>query len=95
MIADAPRCRCQGEKRSVLRPLDAAEVLGVIDEAASTLWLRFSDDGGNYRFSGLDPNADYEIHAEKDGAKSPTRSISSFDNKKDLVLKLKIDKKKS
>ena len=54
-----------------------------------------SDDQGNYRFSGLDPNADYEIHAEKDGATSPTRAVSSFDSKKDLVLNLKIDKKKS
>ena len=54
-----------------------------------------SDDGGNYRFSGLDPNADYEIHAEKDGAKSPTRTVSSFDSKKELVVNLKIDKKKN
>ena len=53
-----------------------------------------TDDQGNYRFSGLDPNADYEIHAEKDGAKSPTRTISSFDNKKDIVINLKIDKNK-
>jgi hypothetical protein len=54
-----------------------------------------SDDAGNYRFSGLDPNADYEIHAEKEGATSSTRSVSSFDSKKDLVVNLKIDKKKS
>jgi carboxypeptidase family protein len=54
-----------------------------------------SDDQGNYRFSGLDPNADYEIHAEKDGATSPTRTVSSFDSKKDLVLNLKIEKKKT
>ena len=54
-----------------------------------------SDDSGNYRFSGLDPNADYEIHAEKDGSTSATRSVSSFDSKKDLVVNLKIDKKKS
>jgi hypothetical protein len=54
-----------------------------------------SDDQGNYRFSGLDPNADYEIHAEKDGASSPIRTVSSFDSKKDLVLNLKLDKKKS
>ncbi len=46
-------------------------------------------------FSGLDPNADYELHAEKDGAKSPNRTVSSFDSRKDIVLNLKIDKKKS
>jgi hypothetical protein len=54
-----------------------------------------SDDQGNYRFSGLDPNADYEIHAEKDGATSSTRTVSSFDSKKEIVLNLKIEKKKS
>lgn len=54
-----------------------------------------SDEQGNYRFSGLDPNTDYEVHAEKDGAQSPTRTVSSFDSKKDINLNLKIDKKKS
>jgi Carboxypeptidase regulatory-like domain len=54
-----------------------------------------ADDQGNYRFSGLDPNIDYEIHAEKDGAKSTTRTVSSFDNKKDIVINLKIEKKKA
>ena len=54
----------------------------------------YTDDMGSYRFSGLDPNADYELHAEKDGTKSSTRSVSSFDSRKDIVLNLKIDKKK-
>jgi Carboxypeptidase regulatory-like domain len=54
-----------------------------------------ADDEGNYRFSGLDPNVDYEIHAEKDGTKSATRTISSFDNKKEIVLPLKLEKKKA
>ncbi|HET9804570.1 MAG TPA: carboxypeptidase-like regulatory domain-containing protein [Candidatus Acidoferrum sp.] len=53
-----------------------------------------ADNDGNFRFSGLDPNADYEVHAEKDGAKSPTRQVSSFDNRKEIVLTLKLDKKK-
>jgi len=53
-----------------------------------------ADTDGNFRFSGLDPNADYEVHAEKDGAKSPTRQVSSFDNRKEIVLTLKLDKKK-
>ena len=54
-----------------------------------------ADREGNFRFSGLDPNADYEVHAEKDGAKSPTRQVSSFDNRKEIVLTLKLDKKKA
>lgn len=48
---------------------------------------------GEFRFSGLDPNADYELHAEKDGGKSQTRTVSSFDSRKDITLNLKIDKK--
>jgi len=52
-----------------------------------------ADNEGSFRFSGLDPNADYEVHAEKDGAKSPTRQVSSFDNRKEIVLTLKLDKK--
>ena len=54
-----------------------------------------ADETGNYRFSGLDPNTDFELHAEKDGAKSPTRTISSFDSRKEIDLNLKIDRKKS
>ena len=54
-----------------------------------------ANEEGDYRFSGLDPNVDYEIHAEKDGAKSATRTVSSFDNKKDIVVNLKIEKKKA
>jgi hypothetical protein len=54
----------------------------------------YTDDTGSYRFSGLDPNADYELHAEKDGAKSTTRTVSSFDSRKEIDLNLKIDRKK-
>lgn len=55
----------------------------------------YTDETGSYRFSGLDPNADYELHAEKEGAKSPTRTVSSLESRKDIVLNLKVDKKKS
>lgn len=54
-----------------------------------------ADEQGNYRFSGLDPNVDYEIHAEKDGAKSGTRTVSSFDSKKEIVINLKLEKRKA
>jgi Carboxypeptidase regulatory-like domain len=61
----------------------------------NTVRSSYTDDTGSFRFSGLDPNADYEIHAEKEGSKSSTRTVSSFDSRKDIVLNLKIDKKKS
>lgn len=54
-----------------------------------------SDSDGTFRFSGLDLNVDYEIHAEKEGVTSATRSISNFDTRKEFVLTLKLDRKKS
>ena len=54
-----------------------------------------SDSDGTFRFSGLDLNVDYEIHAEKEGTTSATRSISNFDTRKEFVLTLKLDRKKS
>jgi hypothetical protein len=71
-----------------------ASVVFLKNNRSNAIRSYISDDAGNYRFSGLDPNVDYEIHAEKDGAKSPTRQISSFDSKKEIVINLKIDKKK-
>jgi hypothetical protein len=54
----------------------------------------YTDTTGKYRFSGLDPNADYEVHAEKASAKSSTHTVTSFDSRKDITLNLKIDRKK-
>ena len=54
-----------------------------------------SDRDGTFRFSGLDLNVDYEIHAEKEGMTSANRSVSNFDTRKEFVLTLKLDKKKS
>jgi len=54
----------------------------------------FSDDDGRYRFSGLDPNVDYEIHAAHQDMISSKRTISSFDSRKEIAVNLKVDKKK-
>jgi Carboxypeptidase regulatory-like domain len=53
-----------------------------------------SDRSGEYRFSGLDPNVDYEVHAETDNMTSNTRTISSLDSRKDIVISLKVDREK-
>ena len=53
-----------------------------------------ADDTGHYRFSGLDPNVDYEVHAEHHNLTSAKRTISSLDNRKETVITLKVDKEK-
>jgi len=53
-----------------------------------------SDSDGTFHFSGLDLNVDYDIHAEKDGWTSASRSISNYDTRKEFVLTLKLDHKK-
>jgi hypothetical protein len=61
----------------------------------NTVISHFTDDEGNYRFTGLDPNADYEVYAEFSGEKSASRSVSSLDSRKEITLNLKVDRKKS
>jgi hypothetical protein len=74
-------------------PIPAAVVF-LKNTRSNAIRSYISNDQGDYRFSGLDPNSDYEVHAEKDGAQSQTRTVSSFDSKKDITLNLKIEKKK-
>lgn len=52
-----------------------------------------SEANGSYRFSGLDPNVDFEIHTEYKKAKSARRSISSFDDRRDIEINLIINTK--
>jgi hypothetical protein len=55
----------------------------------------FTDEEGSYRFTGLDPNVDYEIQAESGDQKSATRTVTSLDSRKEITINLKLDRKKS
>ena len=50
-----------------------------------------SDDEGGYRFGQLTQNTDYELWAESNGKKSGVKPISSYDNKNQFYINLKID----
>ncbi len=52
-----------------------------------------ADAGGNFHFQGLSVSVDYEVHAEYEGASSAVKTISSFDNRKQVTISLRIDKK--
>ena len=49
--------------------------------------------GGQYQFHGLNPDIDYELKADHKGASSNSRTLSSFDGRKQAVMNLKVDKK--
>jgi len=49
---------------------------------------------GLFHFDGLNPDQDYELRAEHDGAFSTTRLLSMLDGRKDVTLNLKVEPKK-
>jgi len=48
---------------------------------------------GNYRFPELAPNVDYEVYAQYKGQKSDTKTVSQFDDRKQVNIILRIDVK--
>jgi protocatechuate 3,4-dioxygenase beta subunit len=73
----------------------AAAIIFLKNMRTQAIESRITDDSGNYHFSGINPNADYEIHAEKDGARSATRTVSSLDSRDQIIINLKLDPKRS
>ena len=63
------------------------------DQKSMQVRTYITEAGGRYRFGQLSSDVDYQLWAEYKGHKSKTRSISSFDSKKELNFDLKIDSK--
>lgn len=59
-----------------------------------TLQIRsfITKQNGTYHFHSLNPDVDYELKAEHQGANSGSKTLSSFDSRKSAVINLKIDK---
>jgi hypothetical protein len=60
-----------------------------------TLQIRsfITQEKGEYRFSGLRADTDYEIRADFMGLSSPTKRLTVFDNRKIATIDLKLAKK--
>lgn len=65
-------------------------------ENTKTLQVRtfYTQKDGTYTFHELSPDVDYKIRAEFEGATTPTKTLSSFDTRKEAVLNLKLNPKK-
>jgi hypothetical protein len=47
---------------------------------------------GDFFFSGLNPDIDYEVRAEAEGISSATKTLSSYDGRKQFSVTLKLSK---
>jgi hypothetical protein len=69
-------------------------VVYLVNTKTQAVRTYIADEQGNYRYSGLDPNVDYELHAEHEDLTSATRTISSFNTSRDIEVTLKLAHKK-
>jgi hypothetical protein len=76
---------------------DAADaaVDGAVVQIKNTKTLQIrsfiTKDHGTYYFHGLSPDVDYELKAEKQGATSSVKTLSTFDTRKKAVINLKLE----
>jgi hypothetical protein len=61
------------------------------DDRSSSVKSAITSEDGSYRFGQLSLSTDYELWAAINGKKSATKSISSFDDKPQFTITLKID----
>jgi hypothetical protein len=107
LLAAAPAVWAQGKKqagepnRSVQGVVtDSAEtpLEGAVVKLKNTKTLQIrsfmTQPNGSYYFHGLSPDVDYELQAEFQGASSGTKTLTSFDSRKEATVNLKVNSKK-
>ncbi|MGH9865149.1 MAG: carboxypeptidase-like regulatory domain-containing protein [Candidatus Acidiferrales bacterium] len=102
MAVPASTAQAQSERdRSQLRTLHGSVldhsdnpipsgVVYLLNKKTHTVRTYIADADGHYRFTGLDPNVDFEVHAEYKRHKSARRTISSFDDRRDIEINLSV-----
>jgi Carboxypeptidase regulatory-like domain len=80
----------------VSNPDDSPAVGAVVQiENTKTQQIRsyITKDDGKYRFFELSPEVDYKLKADHNGASSGSKTLSSFDSRKQATINLKLNAK--
>src|SRR5271170_4805981 len=64
-------------------PLESA-IVYLQDSKTSSIRSFIATQDGSYRFGQISPDIDYQVWAKYKDAKSPTKTISSFDSRKQV-----------
>ena len=84
--------------QGVVRAADDSAVNGAVVYLENTKSMQIrsfiTQKQGAYQFFDLSPDIDYKLRAEYQGTSSTTRTLSSFDSTKDVVINLKLNPKK-
>ena len=93
----APRTKKESTERPVsgyVTDANGKPVAGAVVQLKNmrTLQVRsfITRDKGDYYFSGLSKDVDFELKAEFNGHASPARTLSSFDTKPEPVINLQL-----
>jgi hypothetical protein len=75
---------------------DDAPLEGAVVQLKDTKTLQIrsfiTKQNGTFHFHSLNPDVDYELRAEHQGATSGSKTLSSFDGRKSAVMNLKVGK---
>ncbi|HEY2019446.1 MAG TPA: carboxypeptidase-like regulatory domain-containing protein [Bryobacteraceae bacterium] len=107
LLTCGPAAFAQGKKkaedqnRSVQGSVTSTEdkpVVGAVVQLKNTKSLQIrsfiTKDDGTFYFNGLSPDIDYELKADSQGSSSGTKTLSSFDSRKQAIINLKLNPKK-
>lgn len=100
-MAQGNKNKGQSQTRSVEGTVSAADdsaVNGAVVQLKNLKSLQIrsfiTQKDGHYYFKELSPDVDYELRADYSGSSSSTKTLSSFDSRREAIINLKLNPKK-